>query len=339
MHLHLLVPGLIWPSIHARGFANTLALPALSRLLGAGHHRVEPAETPEQTWARLFKADTATLADAPLRRWGEADALRVDTPLLCADPSHLHFAGNYLLLTDAGELAITREEADALIAAINAEFSDIGRFEAPTPDRWYLHPTKAPTAQLSRLSAATGRPVVHYLPSNGDALVWQRTMNEIQVVLHNHPINRTREAAGQRTINSVWFWGPGELPASLSAPATHLAVSSPLVRGMARAAGLEPTTPQTFADLPAGDALVELSAVYHPSLYLDLEPWQAALLDLERDWFAPAVAALKAGTLSTLTLTMPDERGGRQITLKRRHLWCFWRKPQTLETLTLASYS
>ncbi|TVO63641.1 hypothetical protein [Denitromonas ohlonensis] len=339
MHLHLLVPGLIWPSIHARGFAHTLTLPALSRLLGVGRHRAEPAETPEQTWARFFNTDTATLADAPLRRWGEADALRVDTPLLCADPSHLHFAGSHLLLTDAGELAITRDEADALIDALNAEFADIGRFEAPTPDRWYLHPKQPPTAQLSRLSATTGRPIVHYLPSNGDALVWQRTMNEIQVVLHNHPINRAREAAGQRAINSVWFWGAGRLPASLTPPAQHIAASSPLVRGMARAAGCEPTRPDTFADLPAGDALVELPDAYHASLYLDLDPWQAAVLDLEQHWFAPALAALKAGTLKTLTLTLPDERGGRQITLSKRHLWCFWRKPQSLETFTLANYS
>ena len=133
MHLHLVLPGLLWPSIHARGFASALALPALSRLLGRADCRPLAGETPEQTWARLFGIDAATLADAPLRRWGEADAWHDGTDLLCADPTHLHFAGEYLLLTDARELAIGRDEADALIDALNTEFADIGRFDAPRP--------------------------------------------------------------------------------------------------------------------------------------------------------------------------------------------------------------
>ncbi|WP_323003900.1 hypothetical protein [Denitromonas sp.] len=339
MHLHLVLPGLLWPSIHARGFASALALPALSRLLGRADCRPLAGETPEQTWARLFGIDAATLPDAPLRRWGEADAWHHGTDLLCADPTHLHFAGEYLLLTDARELAIGRDEADALIDALNTEFADIGRFDAPSPDRWYLHPSTPPTAALSRLSAVTGRPIVHYLPSNGDALIWQRTMNEIQVVLHNHPVNRAREAAGQRPINSVWFWGAGRAPATLGAPMPAIAATSPLVRGLARAAGLAPQAPAGFAERPAGDALVELAAAYHPSLYLDLAPWQAALADIEQHWLAPALAAVSSGALKTLTLTLPDERGGVQLTLRKPHLWRFWRKAQDLETFTLARYS
>lgn len=338
MHLHLVIPGLLWPSAQARGFASGLDLPALSLLLGRAHHQPLPAGTAEQTWRRLFGIDPA-VGDASLRRLGEADAVPGDAPLICADPTHLHFAREYLLLTDAGELAIQRDEADAMIATLNAEFVDIGRFEAPAPDRWYLHPLAVPTAHLSPLSAVTSRPIVHFLPDGGDALIWQRTMNEIQVVLHNHPLNQAREARGQRPVNSVWFWGAG---APAKAPAASIArvfATSPLVRGLARAAGIEALAPTAFDPLGRDDALVELSAAYHPSLYLDLDPWQAALRDLERHWFAPALAALKTGALKTLTLTVPDERGGLQLTLGRRQLWRFWRAAQSLEAFTLSRLS
>ncbi|MBT0963413.1 hypothetical protein [Denitromonas iodatirespirans] len=337
MHLHLVTPGLLWPSAQARGFASGLDLPALSHILGRAHHERLPAGTPEQTWRRLFGIDD-TIGDAPLRRLGEADALRRDTPLLCADPTHLHFASEYLLLTDAGELAIAREEADAMVDTLNAEFADIGRFEAPAPERWYLHPHTPPTAHLSPLSAVTSRPIVHFLPAGGDALVWQRTMNEIQVVLHNHPLNQAREARGQRPVNNVWFWGAGPQPAALSAPLTQIAADSPLVRGMARAGGVEPLVPGAFEQLASADALVELSAAYHPSLYLDLDPWQQALRALEQHWFAPALAALKRGALKTLTLTVPDERGGVQLTLGLSQRWRFWRAPQSLEAFTLSCH-
>jgi hypothetical protein len=48
---------------------------------------------------------------------------------------------------------------------------------------------------------------------------------EAQMTLHGHPLNAAREAAGQRPINSVWFWGCGAmptraLPASLSLDAS-----------------------------------------------------------------------------------------------------------------------
>jgi hypothetical protein len=63
---------------------------------------------------------------------------------LCCDPVHLHFARDTLLLADASGLAITRQEADTLMAGLNDTFSDIGRFEAPAPDRWYVHLQERP---------------------------------------------------------------------------------------------------------------------------------------------------------------------------------------------------
>lgn len=38
--------------------------------------------------------------------------------------------------------------------------------------------------------------------------VWQRYLNEAQMRLADLPVNRTRVARGEVSVNSVWFWGP-----------------------------------------------------------------------------------------------------------------------------------
>ncbi len=335
MRLHLVVPGLLWPSEQARGFADRLPLPGLTRLLGLGKRERAAPATPEQTWRRLFGVDNSAAADAALRRLGEDDGLRVTDMMMCADPSYLHFTREHLLLIDAGELAITPDEAAALVDCLNTELADIGQFEAVAPTRWYLYPRQTPTSRFAALGDVTSRPVAHFLPEGDDAVQWQHAMNEIQVLFHNHPVNAAREAAGQRPINNVWFWGAGTLPASLESPAPHLVMTSPLAIGLARAAGVEPSNVSDFDALPADDTLVSLDALLPPSRYLDLEPWQAALVQLEADWFAPALAALQRRRLSRLTLTVPDERGSLIIDVTPHRLLQFWRKAKSLEAFTL----
>ena len=339
MHLRLFVPGLLWPSEQARGFADALALPALTRLLARGECRREAPASPELALRRLFGVEASASADGALRRLGEDDGLRVTDVMMCADPSYLHFTREHLLLVDAAELAITPDEAAALVGCLNEELADIGEFEALAPTRWYLYPHQAPTARFSALGDVTSRPVAHFLPEGGDAATWQHTMNEIQVLLHNHPVNTARESRGQRPINNVWFWGAGTLPTRVTSPAPGLRLESPLAVGLARAAGIEPVKADRFDELPPGDTLVELGALLHPSRYLDTGPWQDALQQLETDWFAPALAALQRRKLSRLTLTVPDERGSVAVELTPRGLLQFWRKIDSLEAFTVLQRS
>lgn len=339
MRLHLVVPGLLWPSEQARGFADALALPALTHLLGRGKCERDAPATPEQAWRRLFGADDAAAADGALRRLGEEDGLRVTDAMMCADPSYLHFTREHLLLIDAAELAIQPDEAEALVACLNSELAEIGEFEAFAPTRWYLYPRRAPTSRFAALGDVTSRPVAHFLPEGDDAARWQHTMNEIQVLFHNHPVNAARELAGQRPINNVWFWGVGTLPPGLAPPAPNLVMASPLAIGLSRVAGVEPVNASRFDALPTGDTLVSLDNLLQSSRYLDLEPWQAALGKLEADWFAPALAALQRRSLSKLTLTVPDERGSLTVEITPHRLFQFWRKVESLEAFTLRQRS
>ena len=43
-------------------------------------------------------------------------------------------------------------------------------------------------------------------------------LNEVQVLLHQHPLNAARQTRGLPPVNSVWFWGAGRLPAPGPSP-------------------------------------------------------------------------------------------------------------------------
>lgn len=339
MHTHLVIPGLMWPSEQARGFADTLHLPALTTLLGrAGIKRLDGA-SPESTLGRLFGIDADDPAEAALRRLGEEDGMRSTEPLLCADPAHLHFSRDHLLLADASELAISPAEATALIDSLNDTFADLGRFEAPAPDRWYLSPNSDTNVRFARLGEVTSRPIAFFMPEGDDAMAWHRAANEIQVFLHNHPVNSAREANAQRPINSVWFWGAGRLPVSLAAPADALVMSSPHGRGLARASGLEPVDASRWSELkPASNQLIELDGLLLPSRYLDIVRWHDALHAIEANWCEPILQAVKRRQINRLTITLPDERGCRELSLTPNRLLQFWRKVESLEAFTILQY-
>ncbi|MDR2207517.1 MAG: hypothetical protein LBE22_00860 [Azoarcus sp.] len=346
--LVLVVPGLVWPSPQAPHPAGEIPHDALARLLGRGRRHMEPAVSCEHLLARLLGMGRH-VSPAALRRLGEENAGEYaqddgKAHWLCADPVNLSFMGVHVLLDefneDEGEIGAA--EAAALVAALNEEFGSLGHFSASTPTRWYLRMERPANARFFPLDEAVCRPVQDYLPLSGEgdehgAGYWRHMLNEIQVMLHNHPVNAAREAAGRRPINSVWFWGNG-VQSTLDAPDAHggLAVQAvdPVTRGLARAAGIEPEMPDVNRSLRA-DTLVVLDTLAFPVRHLDLMRWQDALAALEQGWFSPIAQAFYRGALHHFSLYVPGERVGFSLTLGRGARWNFWRKPLSLADLTL----
>ncbi|MBL8439158.1 MAG: hypothetical protein JNM61_13240 [Zoogloeaceae bacterium] len=334
MQIQLVIPGLLWPASQGRHPAQDLALPALSRLIG--HAQVDHSAplAPDLWLANRFGLTPESAPLAALRRLGEdgLEPMRPGSAWLCADPVNLHFAREHLLLADAGDLALTENEADALTASLNETFSDLGRFEAGAPDRWYLQLATVPQARFFPLTDVTSRPVGHFLPEGPDAAQWARAMNEAQIILHNHPVSAVRESSGRATANSIWFWGAGPLPAEgLAPPAPRILAEGLVARGLARAAGVEPGRPAFPESGP--DTLIVLEDLLRPALYLDIDGWSAALQGLEERWFAPLLAGLKSRRIARLQLAAPGDRATLSLGVEAGELWKFWRKPRGIETL------
>ncbi|ENO84004.1 hypothetical protein [Thauera linaloolentis] len=334
MHIQLLIPGLLWPAATLLGPASGLALDGLATLLGRGRRQVREFEPYDRQLARLFGLDGAELPLGTLRRLGEADAppARPGSHWLCADPVNLSFAREHLLLYAFPDGELTLDEAAPLVAALNEVFADLGRFEACSPTRWYLQLDKPARVTLYPVDDVIGRPVKHFLPEGDDARLWQRTMNEAQIVLYNHAASRAREAAGQRAVNSIWLWGAGELAHAPLAPAKAVQATDPLSLGLARAAGVPAGAPD-IADALRSDSLVVLDTLRKPAQQLDLEGWRDGLQAIEHDWFAPLAAASGDGRLKTLRLCAPSDRGTLDVEVRSADRWKFWRKPHAFDAL------
>lgn len=333
MQLHLVVPGLLWPKDSIHDVTQGLELPALHALLGRGRRERRPAQPFERWLCEAFEVRQGDeLPIGALRLLGEGLDPGKDA-WLCADPVHLRFSRNTLVVGSAGEPDLAQHEAEQLVAALNTHLAEFGEFLAPHPRRWYLRAKRAPRIATHSLSAVTGRTLEPFLPQGDEAREWRRLINEAQVLLHNHPLNAAREAAGQPTANSLWPWGAGILPDAAQAPAPHVHADQPLALGLAKLAGVPAAPlPQKTEDAVL-HSLTLLDTLAEAAQGLDAHAWRSGVMELEARWFAPLLAALKSRHLRGVRLTALGDDASVDITLDAGDLWQFWRRPKKLADL------
>jgi hypothetical protein len=247
-----------------------------------------------------------------------------------ADPVYLRADLGKLLLFDATTFALEREEALGLIQAINTELAHRGLqlSMGKDPARWYLRLPHAPKIKTWSPAAALGQHVDPYLPSGEEGRWWHSLANEVQMALHAADINALREDRGQVPINSVWFWGAGELPKVPESRWTKIWGVDAALQALAELsicpwATLPRHAETLLAEIqdPQGNFLVVLpgatgSLQSIPETHRD--DW---LRQLEQDWFTPLISMLRGGTFSEIQLIC----GVYCFTLTRRGSWRVWR--------------
>lgn len=358
MHLTLLLPELLWPEPDDALALGDLPCPALERLLHLGRLEQQPRQALETCLAAQLGTGGHTLAASRLAgEVGNTDASAATpdsatTPrYLAADPVHLQFHHERIIVGDSTLLDLQADESAALMASLNQHFSDLGHFSAPAPQRWYLaaHNSLPSWPDLPPPSAASGRQLGSLLP---DSPVLARLMNELQMLLHTHPVNEARAARRQPLVNGLWLWGSQICPAPPALPHAVWA-DNPLARGLARLQGIPgapaPASygawqaatraqPAQAASATSARQLVLLEALLPASLLEDAESWRQALIRLEHDWFAPLLQALGQGC-SSLNILSPGSYGLLHWHIKPPRAWQgwrFWHKPARLQALSHA---
>ena len=260
---------------------------------------------------------------------------------LRADPVHLQVSRDQLVLADSSRFAINGAEASELVRALNAHFGRDGlSFHAPHPTRWYLRLPATVDLRCTPLAEAAGKNIDPLLASGADAGRFRSLSNEAQMLLHSHPVNDAREAAGEMPVNSIWLWGGGTMPLlHLAQPtlASTLWTSDPV----ARAFGLAHPCIELPADAPAWlsqmrgthDHLIVIHTLRTPSQYGSAAAWRAALAAIDRDWIAPLVIALQTGRIQQLKITGFGNDKGFSAAIVRRNLWKFWRGKGSVASL------
>ena len=303
---------------------DAMPSPALQRLLAASRRQAIALPLPAVLCREFGLEAQADWPLAALSWLGEGNDPG-QSYWMQADPVHLALQRDYFSLSHPAPLALSRPHAEALTAELNRHFAGdalqfhLGR-ERADGARWYLRLPGTPDLHTSLPQQVVGQDIRPFLPQGRDAATWRRVANEIQMLLHDHPVNQAREAAGQLPVNSLWFSGGGVLPRM-----------QPL------------TAMQVFSDLPLATGLARVSDAHHASLPQDAATWMAAarggacLLALaasdrvEQDWFLPLLRALRGRKIARLELHL--EMGGRTLSARLCWfdlLWRAWCRPQSL---------
>jgi hypothetical protein len=185
---------------------------------------------------------------------------------------------------------------------------------------------------------AAGSNVDALRPQGEDAMVWQRFTNEVQMLLHEHPVNEAREQRGLAPINSVWFWGAGAQPASVSWRFSRVASDDALARGFAMLAntsvGTRPANAAAWLATAGGSVknreLVTLDSLREAVNERGVEAWRAALSAMERDWFAPLLQGLQSECIGMLSIHAPSPRCTLHSETICGDLIKFWRRARPL---------
>jgi hypothetical protein len=236
------------------------------------------------------------------------------------DPVHLEVVMGGLLLRPPEVLQLSMPEARALISAINLHWAHAGlAVEAASPTRWYLRPPDTPNLRTTPLDQMHGEYLTPHLPRGADARHYLMLINEVQMLMHTHPVNLARESEGRPVVNGLWLWGGGNLPTCDTA--LDLAAGDGFeLRALARHAGCAyAARPASLADIsPSERALVALTA---PDSAYDGD-LETHLARLEQHWFRPLLWQLAWGRIRRARL---DLLGQRAVNLTPGRIWQIWR--------------
>ena len=317
----LLVPGLMNIEHEAlRLFAQESAkqgerLSALEQILSRARRQNESASSFETLLFSLFEVSRDENQDVPVAalNWllyhGEAPSqwmMRADPVCVQPNRDHLIMMGNDML-------NISDDEAQCLVNDINDTYADTGwQLHALSPSHWIIQSPQPLDMTTYPLQSVLGKNISQYLPYGGDSAAWHAVMNELQMFLYAHPVNREREAKGLPVINSVWLWGGGVLPdeskSDQSIPWVQCWSDNAVVQALAKMKQLP------RVDLPedgnvwlkqaitGGQHLLVLDDLHVPLSIMDPYQWWQDLVQFNAQWLQPLVMALQQGNIARLEL-------------------------------------
>jgi hypothetical protein len=173
---------------------------------------------------------------------------------LCADPAWVQPDLNGARLLACGQMQLSMEEAQAFAESLRPLFEEGGMaLMVSSPDHWHVRlPAGSVIPEFAAPEQALGEDLYYHLPQGVEGRPWRVLLNEIQVILHQHPFNAERRQRGLPPVNHLWLWGGGTLPSALSTSVAHVVGDDLLLAALARQARVS-CTPRTEAAMSAAE--------------------------------------------------------------------------------------
>lgn len=140
--------------------------------------------------------------------------------VVIATPLHAALGLTDLTPIDPSKLSLSEDESRALCEAADAHLREDGvRLHFVDATRWLLTSNQSVEVLTERPDWIIGEMLRPNLPRGRDARLVERWMNELQMLLHVHPVNSAREERRLLPVNLVWLWGFGTLDPSSNSDA------------------------------------------------------------------------------------------------------------------------
>lgn len=341
VHLTLFIPDLLPPPGAETLMGGNDSAPVLRRIFGCGELLRFPAIDAEVWLCQAFEVEQRE--DWPVAPLTAAvDGLPAESGWwLRADPVHLQLQRNHTRLLAAPALALDAQEAAALAETLNRHFSGEGhQLVAPHPARWYFRQDETIGLAAPVHGALAGRPLPRNPLAGSRASHWHRVLTEAQMLLHEHPVNQTREARGLPPANSLLLWGGGRKPAVPGRHFTQLWSHDALAIALAVQAGAEHQEAPASAALwlgqrpdPSSRHLLIIDRAHLAARYEGTEAWLRVLAMLEERWFAPLYGTLGHRGLEELVIVATGPDLCLRCTLRPADKLKFWRRPPSWQAL------
>lgn len=280
---------------------------------------------PQSNPARASIPYAAISAEHDQLLTGKAHCLRID-------PVYLRIDMDSAILLAADELQLTAEEASELGESINQHLKDDGiQINFTHPQRWYLFldsPAEISTTPLHRVI----RKDIHgFLPTGNEQQYWRSLLNELQMLLYTHPVNQQRKERGQAPVNSVWFWGEGELPQERLTDFNEIYSDDPLVKILADFCAIPCFTLDQFVKNERADnkgkVLLVTSDLENYVHNQDIFAWIDALKVLDSSIFKSIRTAFKMKSLQQCVI-YPGKHQRFEISSPQSRKW--WKRTRPL---------
>jgi hypothetical protein len=248
----------------------------------------------------------------------------------CAAPVHLMAALDHLRLASPAPLPLGVEESRQLVADLNQRLAGRGFTLHEDGHGWLCRCPDHLDCRATPPEQAIGGNLRELMPTGRDAVRLIAWINELQMALHEHPVNARRESRGLPPVNSVWLWGFGEAGPVQGTAAEVLVTDDDWLAGLWRLHGADAAEPSGLATVLAGEAaVVRIGLASAPGTGPTAQDPSARLQALEHQVSLPVRDALQSGSVAEVSMLA----GPAVWQLGPAARWRFWRRPRPLPEL------
>ena len=164
---------------------------------------------------------------------------------LCCNFVTLQASHNDMVMKDYTADHLSSEESINYLNALQTQISDFGVTFYPGvgPHNIMVMNSKPFTIRLTSPNELIGEGIRKFMPVDAEFKDLIYIINQAQIILHNHPVNKKRKLESLDYANSIWLWGNGKngtLPSFKKkyGKSVSLISASLLFQGMAKSADM-----------------------------------------------------------------------------------------------------